>query len=244
MREILIADPIAKSAIVSLQSLGLNVHNATNDLRNGIWKKGAYAYGMGLAGNTLGILGFGAMGQSVAEAARGLGMDIVAWSQNLSPKKATGMGIDYCSTAQEVARRSDFVSIHLSANSSTYRLVNRRFLQQMRDGAYLVNTSRGEIIDTDALKEAIYQKGLRVALDVFEHEPSNDGHTFKDPELAQVIVATPHIAASTRQAVEEVSREVVRIIGSFIASGMPLNAINAPAAILEPRIKGNFQYAY
>ena len=334
MREILIADPIAKSAIVSLQSLGLNVQNkptlsaeqlaeniqqtdilivrstrvdettitaarnlelivragagintidvnaatkngiyvancpgknasavaelviglfivmdrniieATNDLGNGIWKKGAYAYGMGLAGNTLGILGFGATGQSVAEAGRGLGMNVVAWSRNLLPKRATSMGIGYCSTAQEVARRSDFVSIHLSANPSTYHLVNRRFLQQMRDGAYLVNTSRGEIIDTNALKEAIYQKGLRVALDVFEDEPLKDGHTFKDLELARVVVATPHIAASTRQAVEEVSREVIRIIGSFIASGMALNAVNAPAAIQEPGIKDSFQYAY
>jgi D-3-phosphoglycerate dehydrogenase len=238
------AAAVAELVVGLLVVMDRNIIEATNDIRNGVWKKSAYAYGMGLAGNTLGILGFGATGQSLAAAGRGLGMEVIAWSRNLSPKRATNMGIGYCATAQEVARRSDVVSIHLAANSSTYHLVDRRFLQQMRDGAYLINTSRGEIVDTFALKEAIYQKSLRVALDVFEDEPLKDGNTFEDPELAQMIVATPHIAASTKQALEAISREVIRIIGIFIASGMPPNAINAPAERREPSVKNRIEYTY
>lgn len=224
------AAAVAELVVGLLIALDRRIVEATNDLRNGRWHKRSYAYGMGLAGNKFGILGLGATGQAVARAARGLGMEVAAWSRNLTPQTAAHYGIAYCATPEEVARCADVVSIHLAADSSTYHFVNRRFLSQMRDGAYLINTSRGEIVDTAALKEAVHRKSLRVALDVFEDEPAQDGPYFKDVDLAQMIIATPHLAASTRQAMEAISREVIRVIGAYMATGVPLNVINAPAS--------------
>ncbi|MFN2208065.1 MAG: NAD(P)-dependent oxidoreductase [Candidatus Promineifilaceae bacterium] len=224
------AAAVAELVIGLLLALDRRIVEATNDLRNGRWNKRSYAYGMGLAGNKFGILGLGATGQAVARAARGLGMEVVAWSKSLTPQTAVRYGIGFCATPGELARCADVVSIHLAADASTYHLIDRRFLSQMRDGAYLINTSRGEIVDTIALKEAIHRKSLRVALDVFEDEPAQDGPYFADLDLAQMIVATPHLAASTRQAMEAISREVVRVIGAYIGNGVPLNVINAPAS--------------
>ncbi len=237
------ASAVAELVIGLLITLDRRIVEATNDLRDGDWKKSRYAYGMGLAGNKFGIIGLGATGHAVAQAARGLGMEVAAWSRSLTPQTAARFGITFCATPEEVARRADVVSIHLAANSSTYHFIDRRFLAQMRDGAYLINTSRGEIIDAAALKEAIHRKSLRVALDVFENEPAKDGPYFEEVEMAKMIVATPHLAASTKQAIEAISREVVRVIGTYMGTGVPPNVVNAPARKVEIAQDVQFDYA-
>ena len=238
------ASAVAELVIGLLIAADRNIVTATNDLRAGDWKSKTYPNGMGLAGRTIGIVGFGAAGQAVAAAARGLGMDVVAWSRTLTPKKAMIHNVGFCATPNELAHRADVVSVHLAANAATYHFVDRRFLQQMHDGAYLINTSRGELVDSSALKEAIRRKGLRVALDVFENEPTEENGVFADTELASMIIATPHLGASTRQAIEEISREVIRVIGAFIASGIPSNVVNAPADRSSLFTSDGFEYAY
>ena len=236
------AAAVAELVMGLLIALDRNIVDTTNDLRNGQWTKGVYPYGMGLAGNSLGILGFGAAGQAVAAAARGFGMEVMAWSRSLSRKKATDLNLRFCATPLELAQQADVISVHLAANSSTFHLVDRRFLQAMRDGAYLINTSRGQVVDTIALKEMMYRKGLRVGLDVFENEPKGHPSPFQDTQLARMIVATPHIGASTKQALEETSREVVRIAASFINNAAPLNAVNSPASSPFPPSERGLDY--
>jgi D-3-phosphoglycerate dehydrogenase len=238
------AHAVAELVVGLLVALDRRILDAAQALREGSWSKRTFGQARGLNGLTLGLMGFGATGQAVANAARVLGMNIIVWSRSLTPQHATAVGVGYCDTALELARRSDAISIHLAANAETYHLVNRRFLQNMRDGAYLVNTARGEIIDTAALKNAIRLKGLRVALDVFEHEPGNDHQPFTDRDLAGMVLGTPHIGASTRQAADAVAREVVRVVGSYIGSGVPVNAINAPRSLAQAFAEDEAEYAF
>jgi D-3-phosphoglycerate dehydrogenase len=96
----------------------------------------------------------------------------------------------------------------------------------MKDSAIFVNTSRGEVVDTQALKDAIKQKHLRVGLDVYENEPAASEKVFKDTDLAAMITGTHHIGASTNQAAEAVADEVVRIIQAYKNTGSPINVVN------------------
>lgn len=224
------AQAVAELVIGLLIALDRHIVDAATDLRAGAWGKKRYGNGLGLHGRTLGLLGFGATGQAVARAAAALGMRVCAWSRSLTPARATAQGISYCATPLEVARQADAVSVHLAAAADTFHFINGKFLNQMRPGAYFINTARGEIVDSAALKEAIRRKGLRVALDVFEGEPARDGEPLADRELAGMVIGTPHIGASTQEAAEAVAREVVRVIGSYVGGGVPINSINAPRA--------------
>jgi D-3-phosphoglycerate dehydrogenase len=114
----------------------------------------------------------------------------------------------------------------LAVKPETEHFIGKKFLKHMKDGAILINTSRGEVVDTEALKEAIEQKNLRVGLDVYENEPAATAKVFDDNELAAVVTGTPHIGASTNQAAEAVADEVVRIVLSYKETGKPINAVN------------------
>jgi D-3-phosphoglycerate dehydrogenase len=153
-------------------------------------------------------------------------MHVTAWSRSLTREQADGLGVEFATSPLEVAKSSDAVSIHLAATPDTRYLVNTGFLAAMPVGAILINTSRGDLVETAALKEAIRTKQLRVGLDVFENEPKCDLAEFSDVELAGVITGTPHIGASTQQASEAIASEVVQIIHAFRNTGRPLNAVN------------------
>jgi D-3-phosphoglycerate dehydrogenase len=238
------AQAVAELVIGLLVALDRHIVDAATALRAGQWHKNLYGNGRGLHGRQLGILGLGATGQAVAHAASGLGMGVHAWSRSLTPQRAAAAGIHFCATPLELARQVDAVTIHLAANAATYHCINQKFLSQMRRGAYLINTSRGALVDTAALKAAIIEKGLRVALDVFEDEPAASGEPFADVELARMVVGTPHIGASTQEAAEAVAREVVRVIGSYVAGGKPINALNAPRALITANHAPEPEYAY
>lgn len=219
-------DAVAELAIGLLISADRQIVNAATDLRKSLWKKKEYGKARGLKGRTLGIIGFGAIGKAVAKRAQGLEMKVAAWSRSLTPEKAEAFGVGYLPDITSLAHQSDAVSIHIVYKSDTYHLINMSFLNEMRDHAVLINTSRGEVVDTLALKEAIRTKKLRVGMDVFEDEPSGADAQFKDQELADLITATPHIGASTDQASEAISDEVVGIVKSFQETGVALNATN------------------
>ena len=124
-------------------------------------------------------------------------MNVIAWSQSLTKEKAEELGIGYCECPEKVAEQADAISIHLIAKPETKHFIGKDFLNRMKNGAILINTSRGEVVDTAALKEAIKEKELRVGLDVFENEPSGGEDSFEDTELAGIVSCTPHIGAST-----------------------------------------------
>ncbi len=166
------------------------------------------------------------IGHEMIRRAKGLDMEVVAWSRSLTSEQAESLDIGYCGTPLELARCSDAVSIHLAAAPETVGLVNREFLAAMPDGAILINAARGEIVDHLALAEAIQQKGLRVGLDVFPDEPKQGEAPFDNTQLASLVTATPHIGASTDEASEAIANEVVRIVRTFRETGKPVNTVN------------------
>ncbi len=217
---------VAELAIGLMIAVDRNIVDATNDLRNGKWRKKLYGKGYGLKNRTLGIVGLGNIGSAVATRAKALKMNVIAYSRSLTPEKAGKMGIGYCSDLNEIAKKSDVVSLHIAATQQTKHLISTGFFEQMRDSAILINTSRGEIVDTQALKNAITTKQLRVGLDVYENEPAGGENDFTDTGFAQQIVCTPHIGASTAEASEAIAAEVVKIAASYQQTGKPVNAIN------------------
>jgi D-3-phosphoglycerate dehydrogenase len=219
-------DAVAELAIGLLIASDRRIVNAGSDMRAGQWKKKEYGKAAGLKGRTLGIIGVGAIGKAVVKRARGLEMNVIAWSRSLTEEKADEIGIGYCNNAREVAEQADAVSVHLAANAETKHFIGKDLLMCMKDEAIFINTSRGEVVDTKALKDAIKQKRLRVGLDVYEAEPPAADKVFSDTELAEMITATPHIGASTNQAAEAVADEVVRIVQACKDTGSPINAVN------------------
>ena len=156
------------------------------------WKKGEYGKAFGLKGRTLGVIGMGNIAKAVIARAKGLEMNILAWSRSLTPGAAEELGIGFAATPLDVAAKADAVSLHVAySKTTTHHLVNAEFLGAMKKGAILINTARGEVIDTAALKAAIKEKNLRVGLDVFENEPKGSTDTFADTELAQLAICTP-----------------------------------------------------
>ncbi len=217
---------VAELAIGLLIACDRQIVAAAHDLREGKWRKKEYGKARGLRGRTLGILGTGMIGLEMIRRAQGLNMEVIAWSRSLTESRAAELEIGYCATPIELARRSDAVSIHLAAAPETTGLVDQKFLDAMKDGSILVNAARGEIIDHQALINAIHKKKLRVGLDVFPAEPKQGEAPFDDTALAQLVTATPHIGASTDEASEAIASEVVRIVKVFRETGKPVNTVN------------------
>ena len=197
------------------------------DLRQGKWNKAEYSKARGLYGRTLGIVGLGQIGREIAARARAFGMRVLAWSRTLTHEEADRLGLAYAHNPLEVARLSDVVTINVAANAETKHLVNAEFLAAMRPGAYLINTSRGSVVDEAALAQAMGDKKLRVGLDVFQNEPAGGTGEFKSAIL-QVpgVYGTHHVGASTDQAQVAIAHEVIRIVQAFQATGEVPNVVN------------------
>ena len=197
------------------------------ELRAGTWNKGEYAKARGLHGRTLGIVGLGQIGREIAVRARSFGMRVVAWSRSLTHEEADRLGVAYAQTPLEVARLSDAVTINVAGNVETKQLVNADFLAAMRPGAYLINTSRGSVVDEAALERAVREKGIRAGLDVFENEPAGNTGTFGNAIVkAPGVYGTHHVGASTDQAQVAIAHEVIRIVQTFQATGEVPNVVN------------------
>ena len=221
------SDAVAELTLGHIIACDRRIVDASLDLRSGNWKKKAYQKAAGLKGRTLGIIGLGSIGSALAKLAKGLDMNVIACSRSLTSDKADKLDLIYCESITEVAANADVVSVHLAMTPDTKHLLNNDFFNKMKDGAIFVNTSRGEIVDTAALRKAIDEKALRVGLDVFENEPGSGLADFDQTDLAGLITCTPHIGASTNQASEAIADEVVRIVDSLIKTGKPINAVNS-----------------
>jgi len=178
--------------------------------------------GTDLAGATLGLLGLGNLGAAVGAVGRAFGMQLIAWSQNLTAARAEEQGAELVSK-EELFGRSDFLSIHLVLSDRTRGLVGREELALMKPTAYLVNTSRGPIVDDDALVDALERGVIAGAgLDVFDREPLPLDHPYR--ELASVVI-TPHIGYVTRDCYRLFYDDIVDDIRAF-AAGEPVRVID------------------
>jgi D-3-phosphoglycerate dehydrogenase len=218
---------VAELVLGLLLSCDRRIPDQVADLRAGKWNKGEYSKARGLHGRTLGIVGLGQIGREIAARAQAFGMHVAAWSRNLTLAEAERLGVRYCQTPLEVARVSDAVSINVAANADTRNLVNEEFLAAMRPGAYLINTSRGMVVDEAALLEAVRTRGLRAGLDVFQDEPVEPKGTFDSVTgKASGVYGTHHVGASTEQAQVAIAHEVLRIVQEFKEAGAVPNCVN------------------
>ena len=199
----------------------------TNDLRAGVWNKPLYGKARGLAGRTLGIVGLGSIGLEVLARAKAFGMPVVAWSRSLDEDRAEGLGVAHADSIHALAAASDGVTVHCALTKETRGMLDARFFEAMKPGAFFVNTSRGEVVDQPALEAAIVGKGLRAGLDVFAKEPSGGSGAFEDG-IARLpgVIGTHHVGASTEQAQTAIAEETVRIVAAFASTGEVPNAVN------------------
>src|SRR5882762_1747621 len=218
---------VAELAFALILALDRRIADAVIALRAGEWNKKEFSKARGLFGRTLGLVGLGKIGQEMIPRARAFGMPVVAWSRSLTEERAAELGVEKMGTPLEVARVADIVSIHVALKIDTRTLIGADFFAAMREGAYLINTSRGEVVDQGALVEAIKSKGIRAGLDVFAIEPTSTVAEFTDPIAGEASVyGTHHIGASTDQAQEAIAAETVRIIQSFKETGQVPNVVN------------------
>jgi D-3-phosphoglycerate dehydrogenase len=218
---------VAELALALVLSLDRRVADNVISLRRGEWNKKEFSRARGLYGRTLGLIGLGKIGQEMIPRAHAFGMKVIAWSRSLTPERASKIGVEYRSQALDVAREADVVSVHLALNPSTKDFINTEFFAAMRQGAYFVNTARGEVVNQAALIEAMRTRGLRVGLDVFANEPTSATGEFSDPIRNEPnLYGTHHIGASTDQAQEAIAAETVRIVRQFKETGKVPNVVN------------------
>ena len=218
---------VAELALALILALDRRIADNVIALRQGQWNKKEFSKARGLYGRTLGLVGVGQIGREVAARAHAFGMPIVAWSRSLTPERAAELSVDRVEDVADVARRADVVSVHVALKPETRGLIDSNFFKQMREGAYFINTSRGEVVDQSALVAAMRERNIRAGLDVFANEPTASAGEFAE-EIAREpnLYGTHHVGASTDQAQEAIAAETVRIILTFKETGKVPNVVN------------------
>ncbi|MEE2960360.1 MAG: NAD(P)-dependent oxidoreductase [Myxococcota bacterium] len=218
---------VAELTIGHLVNLDRRIADNVLRLRENVWSKKEFAQASGLYGRSLAVLGTGQIGQEVIKRANSFGMKIRAWSRSLTPKKAERLGVQFAATVSEACEGADALTVHLELTDDTRHLVDIELMKSLKPGAMVINTSRGEIVKTDDLMQAVKERNIRAGLDVYENEPSSGDTSFSGPEAnCGSVYGTHHIAASTIQASEAVASEVVRIIQEYGQNGIVPNCVN------------------
>jgi len=218
---------VAELAFALILALDRRIADNVVALRQGTWNKKEFSKAHGLFGRTLGLIGVGKIGQEMIPRARAFGMPVVAWSRSLTRERAAELGVELMPSTKAVAAASDVVSVHLALKPETRNLINAEFFDAMRAGSYFINTARGEVVDQQALVNAIRNRGIRAGLDVYALEPTSATGEFQD-EIAKeaALYGTHHIGASTDQAQEAIAAETVRIVEEFKQTGKVPNVVN------------------
>jgi len=224
-------DEVAEHALALLLALERSICRYDAGVRRGDW---TLTQGLPLrrvAGKTLGIVGFGATGQRLARKARGLDLAIVVHDPTATPEELAEHGVEAVGLG-ELAARADYVSLHVPLTRATRGLVDRAFLRGMKPTAYLVNVSRGGVVDHDALLEALRERWIAGAgIDVFEPEHLPHGHPLLDQES---LVATPHVAFFSGESVLELELGAARNVAAILTGRRPEHVVN-PEVLELPR---------
>jgi len=218
---------VAELVFALLLAIDRRIPENAAALRAHKWNKKEFSKADGVFGKTLGVIGTGQIGREVISRARAFGLRVIAWSRSLTPERAEQLGVERCDNVDDVFRRSDIVTLHLALKPDTRKLVNAARLALLKPNAILINTARGEVVDQAALRTALQGGKLRVGLDVFDPEPAEAVADFNDPifDLPN-LWGTHHIGASTEQAQEAIADEAIRIIQTFVRTGVVLNCVN------------------
>jgi len=231
---------VAELTLALILALDRRVPDNVAELRAGRWNKKEYSKARGLYGQTLGLLGSGSIAREVIRRAAAFGLDVVLWSRRfagqdrpLAKEEAQALGLESAApiviapSPAEVAARCDILSVHLALGPETRGLVDAALLGRLKPGAMVINTSRGEVVDHEALAAAIKEKGLRAGLDVYRSEPPTATGEMSDPIVGLPgVYGTHHIGASTDQAQEAIAAETVRIVRTYLQTGEVPNVVN------------------
>jgi D-3-phosphoglycerate dehydrogenase len=219
---------VAELAMALVLALARHIPGADAAMKQGKWEKKKFV-GEEVRDKILGLVGLGRIGQEVSRRASAFGMTIIAHDPFVSEQTAAQLDVELVSL-DELFRRADYVSLHMPSTEHTRHLVNADRLAQAKRGIRIVNTARGDLVDEAALADAIESGQVGGAgLDVFEKEPTVDHRLQKLPQ----VVATPHIAASTREGQELVGAETAAALREFLRDGIIRNAVNFPSLTPE-----------
>ena len=219
----------AEHTVAMLLALARNIPQANASLKDGHWNRSNYT-GVELAGKTLGIIALGKVGREVALRAKAFKMKILAHDPYVSEEIALGHGAQLA-PLEQIYAQADFITIHLLLTEHTHHCINATVLDQCKDGVYLLNCARGGLIDEQALLAALESgKVAGAAVDVFEEEPPTNSPLLKHDHL----IATPHLAASTREAQASVALQVAEQVGDLLMDRVIRNAVNTPT--VEPEV--------
>ncbi len=215
----------AELTMALLISVARKIPAAEASLRAGKWDRAAFK-GVELRGKTLGLIGAGRIGGEVAIRCQAFGMAVLVYDPYLTEERADELGVQLVSL-EEVLDIADFISIHVPLTTETTGIVGSTALQRVKKTAFIVNASRGGVVDEDALADALHAGAIAgAALDVYQSEPLPDDSRLRD---APNLVLTPHLGASTNEAQIGVATEVAEKIKTLLTSGDNTEAINAGA---------------
>jgi D-3-phosphoglycerate dehydrogenase / 2-oxoglutarate reductase len=215
----------AEHTLALALALCRNVPQAHGSLVAGEWARSRYG-GNELYGKTLGVIGFGRIGQLVAKRAQAFDMDVVAFDKFVAPERFRELGVEGVETSEELYRRADVITIHLPKTPETVGWINAEAIDRMRDGVRIVNCARGELIDLDALLAGLESgKVAGTALDVFPEEPFTEHPLFERDD----VVVTPHLGASTAEAQDRAGIVTAEQVRAALSGGVVTNAVNIAA---------------
>jgi D-3-phosphoglycerate dehydrogenase len=210
---------VAELAVGLILSLARNISTAAKATSSGQWPR---LTGISLEGKAVGLVGFGSIGKQVARRLQGFDCTILAYDPIVPESQMAELGVQLAAK-QDLISQADFLSLHCPLTSETKGMVNADFIAQMKNGAYLINTARGELVDQDALLDALLQGKLRgAALDVFTKEPPDANNPLL--ALSQVI-ATPHMSSHTDSAMNAMGREALRDCLAVLRGEDPIHRV-------------------
>jgi D-3-phosphoglycerate dehydrogenase len=215
----------AEHTLALLLALARNIPQAHASLVEGRWERSKYS-GVELMDKTLGIIGFGRIGQLVAQRAQGFGMRVVAFDPFVGAERYRELAVEKGDTPDDVYAAADFITIHLPKTPDTANWLNAEAFAKMRDGVRVLNVARGGLVDEAALKDALDSgKVAGAALDVFPAEPTTEHPLFGYPN----VVVTPHLGASTAEATDRAGYQAAEQVAAALNGGTVTSAVNMPA---------------
>jgi len=219
----------AEHTMAMLLALARNVAQAHGSLTSGAWERSRFS-GVELNDKTLGVLGFGRIGQLVAQRALGFGMRVVAFDAYVAEERFRELGVERAASSDELYAAADFITIHLPSTPETTDWLDAEAFSKMRDGVRVINVARGPLLVDDALKDALDSgKVAGAALDVFREEPVTDHPLFGYPN----VVVTPHLGASTAEATDRAGYQAAEQVVAALSGGTVTSAVNVPAVAAE-----------
>jgi D-3-phosphoglycerate dehydrogenase len=219
----------AEHTLAMLLALARKVPQAHRALTGGEWERSRFS-GVELYEKTLGILGFGRIGQLVAQRGLGFGMRVLAFDAYVAEERFRALGVERAESSDELYARADFLTIHLPVTPETENWLDADAFAKMKRGIRIINVARGKLIVEDALRDALDSGQVAgAALDVFRNEPVTENPLFRYPN----VVVTPHLGASTAEATDRAGYQAAEQVVAALTGGVVTSAVNVPAIAPE-----------